>query len=672
MKKHLWKIGILLVICGALLTWSYFLTNEYTRGFASSSESEIKLAARRASVQVQFHIPTLRVTFKHPLPKPDEDKLSRKEVAKMLDEKLKQALEAERELSEKDKYQSKLTEVEAFIRPQSKTMIPIGTLPNVPKWAKYPEKVLVVVKTEKKEIAPWEKESEKDVLTISETAGVSISKAKEILSQLKAGGYSISKEDVKDDSEIKLIWFNDGWDDKYPVTLDWKVSYPDEKTNKIRGYDSRGIIETISISDDSNEYGKLRFVKIKVGYFDLLDEFKPKTIEVENLNKEIETLKNQTDRWKEEDEKRKAEEPKSKRDISNVTWSDVRMGTVKVENLWIYSAASGIFLGNMQASDKMWGSQWGTKYFINGETMGVILTNAHVSKMASTFGVYVSEDKEIMWIVFPAWPSVRYTQDSDQYGSPAPVLIINEQYVHSYDYDCGIMVTSAVPQYEKNKAILGNSNKVKEGDSVIMVGNPMYAQKFMTEGIVSNKNYTLLKSHMTDRLLGAEWFDRSIFNWLLNSNWWFDTPIGIGGTSGSGVWAMEGSERGKVVALHNMGLGGSSASKTVSLSEPKEMDSDKFGILNDDKYQLKLKDFAEENKDKLFKKDGFKSEKFSKTLNDFDDGLTREIMQHAGYYDIAGMNAGIPINGIKRFLQERGLDPEHFGFDGAKKEYWEK
>ncbi|MFH1838798.1 MAG: serine protease, partial [Patescibacteria group bacterium] len=485
-------------------------------------------------------------------------------------------------------------------------------------------------------------------------------------------GYSISKEDVKDDSEIKLIWYNDGWDDKYPATLDWKVSYPDEKINKIRNYDSRGIIETTSISDDPNEFGKLKVVKIKVGYFDLLDEFKPKTQEIENLNKEIETLKNQINRWKEEDEKRKAEEPKSKRDISNVTWSDVRMGTVKAEELWIYSAASGIFLGNMKTKDKMWGSQWGRRYLIEDKTMGVVLTNAHVSQMASTLEVYVSEDKEIMWIVFPGWPSVRYTQDSDQYGSPAPALIINDQYVHSMDYDCGILVTSAVPQYEKNKAILGDSDKVNEGDSVIMVGNPMLAQKFMTEGIVANKNYTMLKSALTDRYLGAKWFDRSWFNWLLNSNWWFDAPIGIDGTSGSGVWAMEGSERGKVVALHNMGLISRTASKNIFLSESKEMDFDKFGILNDDKYQIKLKDFAEEYKDKLFKKDGFKSEKFSKTLDDFDDGLTLEIMQHTGYYDISGMNAGIPINGIKRFLQERGLDPEHFGFEGAKKEYWEK
>ena len=32
----------------------------------------------------------------------------------------------------------------------------------------------------------------------------------------------------------------------------------------------------------------------------------------------------------------------------------------------------------------------------------------------------------------------------------------------------------------------------------------------------------------------------------------------------------------------------------------------------------------------------------------------------------------IPINKVKAYLQERGMDPEHFGWEGLQDEYWEK
>ena len=46
--------------------------------------------------------------------------------------------------------------------------------------------------------------------------------------------------------------------------------------------------------------------------------------------------------------------------------------------------------------------------------------------------------------------------------------------------------------------------------------------------------------------------------------------------------------------------------------------------------------------------------------------------QCGGKVDMAGMNGCIPINYVKRFLQERGLDPAHFQWEGLKANYWEK
>ena len=79
-------------------------------------------------------------------------------------------------------------------------------------------------------------------------------------------------------------------------------------------------------------------------------------------------------------------------------------------------------------------------------------------------------------------------------------------------------------------------------------------QKFLTQGVVANTEYNLFES-----VIGHMFLDRikskPMYNGILNANFWFDTPIGCGGTSGSGVWALDGPERGKVIALHNMVLG---------------------------------------------------------------------------------------------------------------------
>lgn len=637
-----------------------------------SSDRDIKLAARRASVQVQFHIPVMRVSFNTPLPDPERDTYTKNELEKLISEKLQKAIEAERELQGRNKYKSTLTAIEAYIRPKSKTLIPIGSLPGVPKWAKFPERVLVVYKTEKGDVKPWEKDSEQDVLSISETAGVSISKAQEILLNLKSKGYSVSKESVKEDSEIRLLWFDDGWDDTYPIELTWRVIYPGQKNNLIRGYDSRGVIETSVIQDDSDAYGQVKTVKIEAGYLDLQDQYKPKSLEVERLMRELNDLKERYQKLLDaEIEKKKKDQPK--RDISKATWLDVQFGTVKLETFWVYSAASGVFLGNMQTRPGL--SGWGDSQLhnISRQDKGIVLTNAHVARMATDFAIYVSKDNETMWIVFSGYPSVRYTQDSDTYGAPAPVLAYDYSFVLSQDYDCAVMTTSAVPQYESHKAILGDSDKVDEGDPVVMVGNPSHLQKFLTEGVVSNKNYTVLKSSLIDRFIESG-IPKGLFNWLLNSSWWFDTPIGIGGTSGSGVWALSGTQRGKVVALHNMGLSSPTGNDLLA-SEGKEIDPKRIEGFMVGKWDILLEDFAKEYKDRLIEKDGYRTAKFSRNLTDIrsnEPEFAEKITMHSGRFDVSGMNGAIPINPIKRFLQERGLDPEHFGFAGAGKEYWTK
>ena len=63
---------------------------------------------------------------------------------------------------------------------------------------------------------------------------------------------------------------------------------------------------------------------------------------------------------------------------------------------------------------------------------------------------------------------------------------------------------------------------------------------------------------------------------------------------------------------------------------------------------------------------GTKVDVFAKANPDFMDAIEK----HHGYISVSGMNAGIPINLIKTYLQERGLNPSNFGWDGLTNDYW--
>jgi hypothetical protein len=677
-KKPYLLLGAMAIIVGFII--SYFIlpvpnfvsqpTLTKLTKLTKLTDHEVKLRARRASVQPVFYIPVLKVWFSTPL---EEDKeVKRSQLEKILQEKIQEALEKERELQKIDKYETRITEIDVWgYQPRSKTEIPLRAF--APDYVKFPEKVLVVYKTEKKDIMEWEKEYEKDVLAISEIANVSPRVAKSIVSRLRAEGYSISKESIAKESEIELLWFDDGWDDNYPITLSWSVEVEGTNQNIITGYDPfRAVLIVKPIPDDM---GEIKRVHVKAGYLDLLAQYKPKSKEILDLEKEVE-------RYRKKERENMKKPPK--RDISKATWNDVRMGTVNVEQFWVMTAASGIFLGNMQVSNEIEGftSYWGgARQYVLPKSKGVVLTNAHVAVNAIKFTVYISKDKEVMYIIYPGDPFIRYTQDSDYFGSPAQLLTDYGAPILSSDFDTALMVTTQVPQYEQYKAILGDSDKVKEGDEVIMVGNPMYLQKFLTRGVVSNKSYDIMKSFLVDRWLN-EGISKRLFNWARNSSFWFDTPIGIGGTSGSGVWAMSGSEKGKVIALHNMGMVQPTAisyAKRISkdAEDPNiDMDIDidiDIESFNNDKRLIRLS--AKDMRKFLFQNYSYRDAKFAFNISwkrDIDEEFLKALQEHGAYVDVSGMNAGIPINTVKRFLQERGIDPENFGWKGVSKEYWEK
>jgi len=643
-KSTLYIVGVLIL---SLTIINCGRDDPYTKSHG------IKEMARQASVQPIFDIPVMKASFVKPLEK--ETSLSREEINEMLQEKIKEAIEVERELQKIDKYNTYLTTFTTYgFKSPSTTDVPIGAM--TPRWAKFPENVLVVYKVEKKSITAWEKEFEQDILTISETANVSPSQAKNIISKLKQDGYSLYKETIDQSSDVELLWFQNGWD-LHPTRLNWKVYIEGTERNIITGYNSIGILKVQSIPTDVR-------VNITAGYFDLKDEFKPKSSQVESLEKEIERLEENLKKLEKEllDEQKKKEE---KRDITTATRFDVLLGKVKLEVFYMKSAASGIFLGNMKVAKDFQGyhSSWGMEsHDLYSEFKGVILTNAHVATAAQDYYMMVSKDKEVMYFIFPANSYIRYTQDSDIKGTPAQLLFYDGSPVLSWDYDCAIMVTTAIPQYEKHKAVLGNSDKIQEGDPVIMVGNPIFMQKFLTSGVVSNTSYNLMKSGYGDEIL-KKGLSQKQYNWLVNSNFWFDTPIGIGGTSGSGVWAVGGSEKGKVIALHNMGM----AQKTSVMGDTytfSKVDIEMFlNIVTDDG---RLQDILKKYSKFLFNRD---------KVNDIDeivqeDKIFTELLQKHSHIDIAGMNAGIPINRVKQYLQERGLNPSNFGWEGLDQKYW--
>lgn len=74
-------------------------------------------------------------------------------------------------------------------------------------------------------------------------ANVSPTVAKEIVSKLQLEGYSIYKETVDTKSEVKLLWFSDGWGSSRIIELPWSVTADDSNENLITGYDPRGILE---------------------------------------------------------------------------------------------------------------------------------------------------------------------------------------------------------------------------------------------------------------------------------------------------------------------------------------------------------------------------------------------------------------------------------------------
>lgn len=685
---------------------------------------EIKLHARRASVQPLFYIPVLKVSFTTPLAvdekianrediekllktlgitKKDfeqllEDKnLTQEDLDKLIKEKIEKAFEDEKAEGErnKDKYESSLTDVERcpFTSP-SQTDVPLGAIS--PAWAKFPERVLVVYKVERKEISAWEKEYEKDVLSIAETANVSPSRAKTIITTLRGQGYTISKEEVDEQSGVKLLWFN-GWNDKYPMILDWEVRVEGTEVNLIIGYDPRGILKVKPIPDDKQ-------ICVKAGYFDLKDEFKPKPRDVKILEGTIKSLekdlKDKDQRLEEEkkasekklegkdeelkelQEKLKKEEGTSKRDITKATWIHVKYGYVKLERLWMISGGTGTFLGNMEVRKEFSGYQdWGGQtHFVAGEKKAVILTNAHVAEAAVKSDIHVSKDKEVMWIIYPGFPQIRYTQDSDMFGTPAQLLCYDDKPILSNDYDTAILVSTEVPGFESNKALLGDSDNVEQGDGVVLVGNPVLLQKFTTEGIISNLNYSLLKYAVPYMVK----LPKVILNKLMNCTLWYDAPATTGGTSGSGVWALTGSEAGKVIALHAMGLRQPLSIARAS-AEDKEFDVRILGFDVDDNeailadpnkignVQIKtnVKDFFK----LLFKDYPYRDAKFQFTAEQIAEETEsfKSAMQESGkWIDVSGMTVGVPINKVKAYLQERGLDPEHFGWEGPDKGYWEK
>ena len=627
--------------------------------------NDIRERARQSSVQTVFHRGVIHVSFTSPLPKPEE--LTTAKVTEILKEKqailerlIEEALKKYTEEQKEDRWKSSFTDLRAWdYEPLSKTFIALGAV--APEGVKFPENILIACKTEKKEISPWEKEYEDDVLAISETANVAPSKAKEILSNIKAKGYTISKEEVKKADEIELLYFS-SWDTTYPTHLNWKVTIMGEDNNLIIGYDPRGILEVRPIPEKKK-------VHIKAGYFDLKEKFKKELSEVTELKNQLETVKENLKTANEEIERLRAKDikPPEKRDITTATFWDVKLGTVKLDQFFFMSAASGIFLGNMDIRNEIaaWGPLRGWGFYqsnTSDKAAAVILTNAHVAIQAMQIEFMVSEDKEHMWILFPGSPSIRYTKHSDYFGSPAWVLGVDQTPVVSHDCDAGILLSTPIPAYEKYKALLGNSDNVSPGDPIITVGNPAGMQKYSYQGVISNTEYSML-----DALDGAyflKWVagNKPAYSWLLNTNFWIDCP-GTGGVSGSGIWAMTGPEKGKVVAIRNAGM-------MQRYDRVSSVETIKDSILYQNLPDMPI-NLRSEHARYIFKSlipTGAYTDTFDGFLKQNPD--LAKLMEHRGMMPIPGLQIGVPINYIKRFLQERGLDPAHFKWEGLKQEYW--
>jgi len=619
----------------------------------------IKEKARQASVQTVFHVPVIRASFTTPLPEKDvvnTVKLneSLKTLKVDLEAKIKELLDENNKLLREDRFEGFLTDIDVYgITPPSNTMIPLGVLITDEEY-RFPEKVIVVCKTEKKDIKEWEKEFEKDVLAISETANVSPTKAKEILSRLRSDGYSVSREEIAKSSDVSLLWFPYGWA-KSSRTLNWKVEIEGTEENIIVGYDPRGILETRPIPDKKR-------VRVVAGYLRLKDKFREKSLEIKNLEDKVKSLQDDIknlEKSLEEKQKELDKKEDKKRDITKATMWDVAMGNVKLEFFWYATAASGTYIGDMAIRKDMgsYGAWRGMGYFehnVMSQRASVILTNAHVAAIATDFNLYVSKDTEIMFLQFPGYPYVRYTTTSDYFGSPASVLGVDEQPLVAHDIDTGIMITTPVSSMKSFTPVLGDSNRVNEGDGVVMVGNPSLLQKFTTQGVIANKDYSVLDGLMYQ--YAGKYLDNNplLYRWLKNSKFWFDTPIGTGGTSGSGVWALSGKEQGNLIAIHNMGIGNSCSTVTVDPN----MTELKLKSGYSDEYTNDIKKYTRKHLNDLVDLQSHKKAVYSASLKSFiekDETFGGLINKTRCHVDIPGLNAGIPINLVKQFLEERGV-----------------
>jgi len=625
------------------------------------SKNEIKIAARQASVQPSFFIPVIKVYFATTLEEEEKEQTIeevKKEMAELMEKRIKDAIEKATEDANEPRYLTTLTDIEKYgVLGKSRQEIALGTI--APEYAKFPEKVLVVSKIDKKNISAYGEEFEKDVLAISETTGVSASKAKNMLKKLATEGYQVTKDTVKPETEVVLLHFN-GWDDSYPSTLKWEVRV-NGGNNLIRGYDPRGILIIQTLPEDQD--GEIQRVYVKAGYFDLKEKFKFVPHAETTLIEEKEALEEEI---KELEKKLEKPEVIEKRDITKATMYDVMVGFVKLDTFFVRSAASGVYLGSMKVSKEMTGFSYANFHTMSSEYKGVVLTNSHVGAMLYQSYIYVSSDKEVMFLVLPAYGFIRYTQDSDSIGSPVDILAIDGALVDSYDNDAIILVTSSIKSLEKYAAKLGDSDKVEEGLEVCSVGSPMMVQKQLTVGVVSNTNYSVLKSPIADGWL-AGGMSRRDFEWVMASTMWIDTTQGIGGVSGSPVYALEGSQAGKVIGLRNMGM----MSKHV-IAAPITMQKPDPTYLFDNIESGPLRIVLLKNWKVVFSGFDYKNAIYNIAIKEFtgEDETVESILQTGSRHSISGMNGAIPINSIVEYLMERGLPVEKFGARSPSSKYW--
>lgn len=628
--NNLFTIGIIAMLIG--LVGMYFMSPTRT----------VDEIARGATVQPLLQFSVLKVSYTE-----DENELTDKErFKKMIQD------EFERYEDDQDRHLAYLTDFEVFGHEvASSTHVILGRVKGVPEGVKFPQRVLVVYKTEKEEIDPWEDENKKDVYAISEVANVSLDAATSILMRIKAAGYSVTKTEVKEDSKVELLWFDDGWSDKYPVTLDWEVTLEGSEDNIITGYDGTlGVLTVKPIPEVS--YGEMTKVRVKAGYLDLKGKFK-KSDEVLKLEEEIEKLRGPT------------KDPESGRDIKNVTWADVRAGTVKLEQFWFLGGGTGVYLGDVEEDvGDPWSSLgWFYDVAYRGTGMkGLVLTNAHVVQGVFTFRILINEQNTEMYIVYPADLGVRFSNESNRYGTASAVLAIDGQPVVNWDCDSAIIATTALKDHKRYAAVLGDSSKVKNGEPVITAGFPLLLGKMTSRGVISNTKFSIIDAPAYSWLVKYLGHD---YKWIKNTNFWADPPIGQGGVSGSGMWAVEGSEKGKVIALRNAVMG--SRKKNILASEVSVIDRVTINELSneiDDFYPLRNAEYGE----LFFKNSNSNNVEFTRSVDMLEDDVFKEFLVKQDSM-ASGLNISIPINLVKNFLVEAGVS-----IDGVETtdEHWEK